>query len=196
MVTNLWDLDINNRDMKKIALLTTMLVLISFNISAQTHLTFMGIPITGTRSTMISKLKVKGFTEKTQENEVGVELKGIYLGSKVWLRIYNSNISKTVYLIDIFFPKGYFKDLYEQYQSYRHELSTIYGKPTSILDEPLEEAIEYGEYPTCATYYETSKGLVSLEISKDQYCVEISFQDKNNAEIMKKEKTQKQHKSN
>lgn len=182
--------------MKKIVLIIIMLVLTCFNISAQTHLTFMGIPITGTRSTMIAKLKAKGFTEKTQENKVGVELKGVYLGSNVWLRIYNSNISKTINLIDIFFPKGYFKDLYEQYQSYRYELNTIYGKPTRILDEPIEEAIEYGEYPTCATYYETSKGLVSLEISKEKYCVEISFQDKYNAEIMRKEKLQKQHKSN
>ena len=48
----------------------------------------MGIPITGKREAMVTKLKQKGFTEKTQENEVGVELKGKYLGSKVWLRIY------------------------------------------------------------------------------------------------------------
>ena len=35
----------------------------------------MGIPITGTREAMMEKLKAEGFTEKTQENEVGVELK-------------------------------------------------------------------------------------------------------------------------
>lgn len=63
----------------------------------------MGIPITGTREAVMAKLKAKGFTEKTQENEVGVELKEKYLGKDVWLRIYNSNKSKTVYLIDIFF---------------------------------------------------------------------------------------------
>lgn len=95
----------------------TMLMLLCCNISAQTHLTFMGIPITGTRQAMVTKLKAKGFSEKTQENEVGVELKGKYLGKDVWLRIYNSNISKTVYLIDIFFKKGHFMDLYEQYLS-------------------------------------------------------------------------------
>ena len=85
--------------MKKIFLLMTLLLLFCCNISAQTHLTFMGIPITGTREAMMAKLKAKGFTEKTQENEVGVELKGKYLGKDVWLRIYNSNKSKTVYLI-------------------------------------------------------------------------------------------------
>ena len=87
--------------MKKIFLLMTLLLLFCCNISAQTHLTFMGIPITGTREAMMAKLKAKGFTEKTQENEVGVELKGKYLGKDVWLRIYNSNKSKTVYLIDL-----------------------------------------------------------------------------------------------
>lgn len=91
--------------MKKIFLLMTLLLLFCCNISAQTHLTFMGIPITGTREAMMAKLKAKGFTEKTQENEVGVELKEKYLGKDVWLRIYNSNKSKTVYLIDIFFKK-------------------------------------------------------------------------------------------
>ena len=79
--------------MKKIVLLMTLLLLFCCNISAQTHLTFMGIPITGTREAMMAKLKAKGFTEKTQENEVGVELKGKYLGKDVWLRIYNSNKS-------------------------------------------------------------------------------------------------------
>lgn len=45
--------------------------------------------------------------------------------------------------------------------------------------------------PMCATYYKSSKGLVSLEISDDMHCVEISFQDKHNAEVMRKEKPQK-----
>ena len=161
------------------------------DISAQSHLMFMGIPITGKREAMITKLKKKGFTEKTQENEVGVELKGEYLGSKVWLRIYNSNVSKTVYLIDIFFPKGYFADLYEQYNNYRKKFNVIYGKPTEILDEPLEETLKYGTFPMCATYYESSKGLISLEISEEKHCVEISFQDKLNAKIMRKEKPKK-----
>ena len=85
--------------MKKIVLVITMLMLFCCKISSQVHLTFMGIPITGTRGAMVAKLKAKGFAEKTQENEVGVELKGKYLGEDVWLRVYNSNISKTVYLI-------------------------------------------------------------------------------------------------
>lgn len=167
-------------------------MLFCYNISAQTHLTFMGIPITGTRKAMTAKLKVKGFTEKTQENEVAVELKGKYLGKDVWLRIYNSKISKTVYLIDIFFKKGRFMDLYEQYLDFREKFNGIYGTPTEILDESFEETLEFGQLPMCATYYKCPKGLVSLEISEDKHCVEISFQDRCNAEIMRKEKTQKQ----
>ena len=177
--------------MKKAILLIMMLVSFCCNISAQTHLTFMGIPITGTRKAMVTKLKAKGFSEQTQENEVGVELKGKYLGKDVWLRIYNSNISKTVYLIDIFFKKGHFMDLYEQYLCLREKFNGIYGTPTEILDESFEETLEFGQLPMCATYYKSSKGLISLEISEDKHCVEISFQDKHNAEIMRKEKPQK-----
>lgn len=135
--------------------------------------------------------KAKGFTEKIQENDVGVELKGKYLGKDVRLCVYNSNITKTVYLIDIFFKKGYFMDLYEQYLDFREKFNGIYGKPTEILDESFEETLEFGKLPMCATYYESSKGLISLEISEDKHCVEISFQDKRNAEIMRKEKPQK-----
>lgn len=177
--------------MKRILLFIAILMSHCCSISAQSHLTFMGIPITGKREAMVTKLKQKGFTEKTQENEVGVELKGKYLGSNVWLRIYNSNKSKTVYLIDIFFPKGQFADLYDQYLEYRQKFNSIYGKPTEILDEPLEETLKYGIYPMGATYYKSSKGLISLEISEERHCVEISFQDKLNAEIMRKEKPKK-----
>ncbi len=107
----------------------TMLMLLCCNISAQTHLTFMGIPITGTRQAMVTKLKAKGFSEKTQENEVGVELKGKYLGKDVWLRIYNSNISKTVYLIDIFFKKRSFYGLVRAISSVCEKSSMAYMVP-------------------------------------------------------------------
>ncbi len=43
----------------------------------------------------------------------------------------------------------------------------------------------------CATYYKSSKGLISLEISEDKHCVEISFQDKHNAEDYEKRKNYK-----
>ena len=84
--------------------------------------------------------------------------------------------------------------MYEQYVGYRKKFNAIYGKPTEILDEPFNETLKYGKNPMCATYYETPKGLVSLEISEEKHCVEISFQDKRNAQIMKKEKTQKKGK--
>lgn len=82
-------------------------------------------------------------------------------------------------------------DLYEQCLSLREKFNGIYGTPTEILDESFEETLEFGQLPMCATYYKSSKGLISLEISEDKHCVEISFQDKHNAEIMRKEKTQK-----
>lgn len=154
---------------------------------AQAHLTFMGIPITGKREAMLSKLRAKGFTEKTQENEVAVELKGRYLNRPVYLRVYNSNVSQTVYLIDVFFPTGKFWDIYDQYIYYRKRFTRIYGKPTDIIDDDLEEMEDADfEDPIFGTYYESSKGLVSIDIAKNR--IEISFQDKRNAQIMRREK--------
>lgn len=177
--------------MKKILLVITILVSFCYSSLAQSHLTFMGIPITGKREAMMAKLERYGFTEKTQENEIAVELKGEYLGSKAWLRIYNSDKSKTVYLIDIFFPKGKFMDLYDQYVKYRQIFNSIYGYPTEILDDSFEETLKYGQYPMCTTCYESSKGLITLEISEEKHCVEISFQDAFNAKIMRNEKPKK-----
>lgn len=82
----------------------TMLMLLCCNISAQTHLTFMGIPITGTRQAMVTKLKAKGFSEKTQENEVGVELKGNIL-ARMYGCVYIIAIYLRPYILLIYFSK-------------------------------------------------------------------------------------------
>lgn len=50
----------------------TMLMLLCCNISAQTHLTFMGIPITGTRQAMVTKLKAKDFRRKLRKMKLGL----------------------------------------------------------------------------------------------------------------------------
>ena len=83
----------------KVFLTTIILSFSSPTIMAQKHLKFMGIPIDGKRDAMIVKMKEVGFTIQTQQNEVGTELFGNYMNSEGWLRIWNSNISKTVYLL-------------------------------------------------------------------------------------------------
>ena len=136
-------------------------------------------------------MKEVGFTIQTQQNEVGTELFGNYMNSEGWLRIWNSNISKTVYLLEFIFPKGDFNTVYEHYIGLKNVLLGIYGKPTEVLEDKPEEifdtAWDLGVF-TFATYYETEEGLITLEISEKQHRVEISFQDNINAEIMRKEK--------
>lgn len=175
----------------KVFLTTIILSFSSPTIMAQKHLKFMGIPIDGKRDAMIVKMKEVGFTIQTQQNEVGTELFGNYMNSEGWLRIWNSNISKTVYLLEFIFPKGDFNTVYEHYIGLKNVLLGIYGKPTEVLEDKPEEifdtAWDLGVF-TFATYYETEEGLITLEISEKQHRVEISFQDNINAEIMRKEK--------
>lgn len=150
----------------------------------------MDIPIDGKRAEMVEKLKQNGFIEKTQENETAVELKGTYFNQKAWLRLYNSKKTKTLYLVDIFLQKNTFKNVYQQYIHYREILTGIYGKPSEIVDDDPKEifdsAYELGLY-TFSTSYEVSEGLIMLEISNKNR-IEISFQDKINAQIMRNEK--------
>lgn len=68
--------------MKKILLLA-MLLVFSFAVHAQKDVTkFLGIPIDGTKSEMIKKLKEKGFTESVLGDDV---LEGEFNGVDVYI---------------------------------------------------------------------------------------------------------------
>ena len=169
----------------------TLLLCLASLAMAQEHIRFMGIPVDGKRDAMIEKLKEIGFTKQTQQNDVATELFGDYMNRKGWLRIWNSNVTKTVYLIEVVFPKGNFESVYNEYCEMKNILFSLYGKPTEVLEAEKEEifdtAWELGVF-TFLTYYETKQGLITLEISEKEHRVELSFQDKINAEIMRKEK--------
>ena len=74
--------------MKKILLLA-MLLVFSFAVHAQKDVTkFLGIPIDGTKSEMIKKLKEKGFTESVLGDDV---LEGEFNGVDVYIYIGTNN---------------------------------------------------------------------------------------------------------
>lgn len=154
----------------------------------------MGIPVDGKRDAMIEKVKDIGFTKQTQQNEVATELFGEYMNRKGWLRIWNSERTKMVYLIEIIFPKGNFESVYKEYIEIKNILFSLYGKPTEELEDKKEDifdtAWDLGVF-TFSTYYETKQGLITLEISEKDHRVALSFQDNANAEIMRKEKKEK-----
>lgn len=73
--------------MKKILSLAFLLML-SLSIFAQRQVTkFLGIPVDGSRTDMIEKLKAKGFTYNSYVNALG----GQFNGTNVWINVLTNN---------------------------------------------------------------------------------------------------------
>ena len=104
-------------------------------IMAQTsnnHLTFMGIPITGTVENFAQKLGAKGF-KKVFSNKDAVVFEGEfagYSGCTIYvLKVPNRNI---VYRVGVFFPKeSSWANLEKEYYKFKGMLTNKYGKPAS-----------------------------------------------------------------
>ena len=116
-------------------LLTIVAFIFSFMfIMAQTsnnHLTFKGIPITGTLENFAQKLEAKGF-EKIYSDKEAVVLKGEfagYSGCEIYVyKIPNRNI---VHKVAVSFPeKKSWARLEEEYNKFKGMLTNKYGDPT------------------------------------------------------------------
>lgn len=74
--------------MKKICSLILILLVVSFVASAQEATTFLGIPIDGSKSEMISKLKAKGYKQSTTDRDA---LEGEFNGEDVLIYVQTNN---------------------------------------------------------------------------------------------------------
>lgn len=74
--------------MKKIWSLIVILLVVSFTINAQEATTFLGIPIDGTKSEMIAKLKAKGYKQSTIDRDA---LEGEFNGEDVLIYVQTNN---------------------------------------------------------------------------------------------------------
>ena len=126
-------------------LLTIAVFIFSFMfVMAQTpnnHLTFKGIPITGTLEDFAQKMEVKGF-KKTFSGKIGAEFEGVfagYSGCKIYvIKIPNQNI---VHKVGVVFPKeSSWADLEKEYNQFKYMLTNKYGEPSWYLEKFKEGA--------------------------------------------------------
>ena len=131
-------------------LLTIVAFIFSFMfVMAQTpnnHLTFKGIPITGTLESFVQKLGTKGF-RKMYSGESCVAFKGDfagYSGCKILVfRIPNRNI---VHEVGVFLPEeSSWTRLEEQYNKFKDMLTIKYGEPASHSETFKEEASTFSD---------------------------------------------------
>ena len=120
-------------------LLTIVAFIFSFMfVMAQTpnnHLTFKGIPITGTLENFAQKLEAKGF-EKKYSDKTSVEFEGEFAEySECEIYIYKVPNQNIVHKVVVFFPEeSSWEDLEKEYNQCKGMLTNKYGKPISCSE--------------------------------------------------------------
>lgn len=118
-----------------IALFAFMVIaLTSYAQSNAEHLTFKGIPITGSMSEFCYKLQTKGYTTLGQDNNRAV-LIGDFAGRNATIGVAATNGGREVYAVVIFFDSSdEWNTLVSTYDYYKDLYTRKYGDP-SVLKE-------------------------------------------------------------
>ena len=184
------------------AIFTTLsAILLSLNLCAQStenqHLLFKGVPIDGTLSEYVEKMKLNGFTLLDSTN-YGAMFNGEFANyQNCKIGVGTSNKKDLVSTVFVMFPeREEWNDLYGDYNRLKQMLSEKYGIPNESKEkwendyEPSlafrMSAIKRGECNFTTTFV-TPNGKIQLRIEhQDATCfVFLGYFDKINGEIMK-----------
>ena len=183
-------------------LMTLALVFSTMQLVAQTadnqHLMFKGVPIDGTLSEYVEKMKLNGFVVTASEPGTSL-LKGDFAGYKdCFVGVVTMKQKDLVSRIKVLFPEREdWSSLNGNYVNLKDMLIQKYGQPTEVVEVfPSYPSVTndglkytYAQVGECnyKTVFETPKGQVSLYIDNiDSKCfVGLSYTDKINGEIMK-----------
>ena len=185
----------------KVLLITLSAILISLNLNAQTadnqHLMFKGVPIDGTLSEYVEKMKLNGFTLLGSENNGAIFTGEFANYQNCKIGVGTSNKKDLVSTVFVMFPeREEWNDLYGDYNRLKQMLSEKYGIPNESKEkwendyEPSlafrMSAIKRGECNFTTTFV-TPNGKIQLRIEhQDATCfVFLGYFDKINGEIMK-----------
>mgnify|MGYP000913453077 FL=1 len=162
------------------------------------HLSFKGVPIDGTLSVYISKMKQSGFTYIKTEDGVAM-LKGdfaSYKGCIVGVATVKGKdlVSK---ITVIFSTQDSWSMLSSNYFNLKEMLTEKYGEPSESIEEfssyePEDDGLKMTQVHLDAckyfTTYKTDKGDIQLSIKGDisSAFVVLAYYDKINSEIIRK----------
>ena len=165
---------------------------------AQEHLTFKGIPITGSMTTFCQKLRAKGFTQIGKEGNATL-FTGDFTGRKATVGAVAADNGKDVFTVAVFFDESeswntlvntydYYKDLY--IEKYGEPKQCVEKNPSiddsniSLMAEVHQGTVTYG------SVFETKGGKIRLSIEKGTGIytgfVLIKYQDAQNIEAKRK----------
>lgn len=117
-------------------LIIAMMLLAGLSASAQTgHLTFKGVPIDGTLTEFVGKLKQKGFSLMGTEQGVAI-LTGEFAAYKGCTVAVYEHESGLVNRVGVMFPeRDTWSLLYNDYSKLKDMLTQKYGRPTEETEE-------------------------------------------------------------
>ena len=191
--------------MKRI--LTIVAFIFSFMfVMAQTpnnHLTFKGIPITGTGESFAQKLVAKGL-KKTYSSKSSIGFTGEFAGYPKSLicvfKVPNRNI---VYKVVVFFPnESSWANLEKEYYQFKDMLTNKYGEPdlhsetfkegASTVDDAAKMLSLKEGNCNYATGWEVDNGFIEMYISPiidtDKGIIILTYSDKINRALVQKAK--------
>lgn len=165
--------------------------------SASDHMTFKGIPMSGSLTEFAQKLSQKGFTV-VQTNDANVVLVGDFAGYKdCQILLLATKETKTIYTVSVLLPSSTSWSLLESnYNHLKTMLTQKYGSPQNVVEEfPRRSSsasdvlkmyyLRSGECKYTSTF-ETSNGKIVLSIlymGHEISQVSVFYADKINNEI-------------
>lgn len=161
------------------------------------HLLFKGVPIDGTVSSFVQKMKQKGFAIKANDGQTAI-MKGAFAGYKnCEVYIFRTTEKDLVFRVGVGFePDKSWELLSLKYFSLKQMLTKKYGKPSYCVEkfdasyQPDDDMMKmfYTEQDKCkyGTDFETDEGTITLRIihTKVEFehfcCVMLVYNDKKN----------------
>ncbi|MBI1191843.1 MAG: hypothetical protein GC205_01525 [Bacteroidetes bacterium] len=183
-----------------IAAIFTITTVISFaQTQASDHLMFKGVPIDGTLSEYVAKMKQQGFISIGTENGVAI-LKGDFAAYKdCMIGVVTLKQKDLVSRITVIFPeRDTWSTLAANYFDLKEMLTQKYGEPTEYIEEfdtytePSDDnsKMHQVKFDNCKYYttYETERGTIQLSIEHEgvMSCyVMLAYFDKINSDIIR-----------
>lgn len=176
--------------MKKF-LFTLVLACISLWSFSQEHLSFKGIPITGSITTFCQKLKAKGFVQQASQGNVRL-FKGDFTGRQASVGVVAADNGQDVFTVAVFFDESdSWNTLVNTYEHYKDLYIEKYGQPTQCVENnpsnsDSNTSLMYELYQGRVTYasiFEVPEGAIQISIEKgyiNDGFVLIKYQDTQN----------------
>lgn len=168
---------------------------------AQQHLTFKSIPIQGSLSEFVGKLKAQGFVVENKY-DTGISMKGSFVGFKdCSIIIMATAQTQTVWKVAAFLPdQSSWSSTCSRYEEFKEKYTNKYGKPSEEFEffmSPYELgdgyelqaiALDKGAW---SSYWVSDLGTIVVEINASNNSsgwVRLAYEDAEGVKIMKSEK--------